>query len=149
MWTTLDGNQLVLPAGSLASICEEPDRWEIRELLRLHYGGDIKAALDRVLSELARNATRQGSFRSRTTERVYPVFQTKADGRTYQLVGNPAGGRRYWLLAVRLGPLDDLADFYATYGGQATVSWSGPWSAAAWTPATFPHAGNYIIEKSG
>src|SRR5262245_3768020 len=148
MWPTLDGNQLLLHRDVAPSITAEPDRWEIRDLLRMNYGGDVRSAVNKVFHKLAAAATRAGQFRGPSTDRVYPVFHTRADGRTYQIVTQAGGGPRHWIVGVRIGPLEDLADFYvAQYKGKAKVQWSGPFSAAGWNPASFSHGGVYLIER--
>lgn len=150
MWTTLDGHRLMLGRETAARIITDPERWEIRELLRVHHGGDMKQAIDRTMRELASTAARDGQFRGPASGRVFPVFNATARGVNYCILTRPAGPGRSWIVAIRRGPLDRLVDFYvAKYKGQAKVDWKGPTAATAWNASQHAYPGVYRIDRGG
>jgi hypothetical protein len=150
MWTTLDGHNLVLSRCAMRSIARDPERWEIRDLVRTNHRGDLRAALNRSMGQLAANADRRGTFRGKATGRVYDIFWSTAGDWIYQIVTRKGDGNQYWLQAVRQGPVEDLGDLESTYRGtNVTVTWRGPFAQAGFNPSDHFHQGVYVIVNSG
>ncbi len=148
MWTTRDGHRLELPARIAPTLALRPERWDIRGLLRRNYCGDMRHTVRVTFGELASNARRSGRFHDLQTGRLYPVFHTRVDGRTYHLLTAPRPGARHAIVAIRMGPLQDLAEYVDRPGMQATITWAGPFPAAGFQAGAYPQPGLYTIQQN-
>src|SRR3972149_3351101 len=92
MWTTLDGYKIFLPQTRLRSIALQLRQPGLLPLLRRHYGDNLRQAVSRSISQLARNARCAGALRNVATGSRFLVFKTRANGNDFQIIAQPVGG---------------------------------------------------------
>ena len=113
MWTTADGHELGIPRSRLAPITSQMRKPEMKNLVRRNFRGNLKDAVVRSVGQLARNAHRTGNLRHRRSNRRYPVFKTRLNGRAYEIVASPVGSGRNAIVSVSAETDSELQWFAA------------------------------------
>lgn len=100
-WNTPDGHVLRLPAYTIETIVDRVRRPGRRFRLRPDVAAGPRRAVVRRVGQLAQNARRMGTLRSRSTGKAYPVFTSRAGGRSYRIVARPRGNWQSEIMLVQ------------------------------------------------